>query len=354
MNNLINKSSIAEQQWIELDGAQGEGGGQILRTALTLAMLTGRAFRIRRIRAGRAKPGLLRQHLVAVQAAAEISQATVRGAEPGSQTLEFIPGAIRGGEFSFDIGSAGSTTLVAQTLIPALLFAAQPSSLCIRGGTHNGMAPPADFLREVYQPLLQRMGAQVEIDCTRYGFYPAGGGELTVKLQPVDRLQLIHLSDRGALRTLHATACVAGIPPRIAVRELEVLRDSFQLSRDTSRILELPAAWGPGNVILLRAEFEHVTDMVTAFGQKGVPAPQIAQQAATEMQEFLDSKAAVGEYLADQLLLLMAIAGEGSYTMSVLSEHTRTNAEVIRRFLPVQISFTSEAQRVVCSVHTQN
>ena len=350
MNKIVDKKPADEMTWIELDGASGEGGGQILRTALTLSMLTGQPFRIQRIRAGRAKPGLLRQHLVAVQAAAEISQATVHGAELGSQTLEFTPGVIRGGEFSFDIGSAGSTTLVAQTLIPALLFASQPSSLRIRGGTHNGMAPPADFLREVYQPLLQRMGAQTEIDCPRYGFYPAGGGELTVQVRPVDKLRAVHLKDRGVLRTLHATACVTGIPPRIAVRELEVLRDAFQLSRDTSRILELPAAWGPGNVILLRAEFEHVTEMVTAFGQKGVPAPQIAQQAAREMQEFLDSKAAVGEYLADQLLLLMAIAGEGSYTMSVLSEHTRTNAEVIRRFLPVSIQFTEEAKQLDCTV----
>jgi hypothetical protein len=164
--------------WIELEGSQGEGGGQILRTALSLSMITGIPFAIERIRAGRRKPGLLRQHLTAVQAAAAVCGAEVEGAAPGSQRLRFKPGPVRGGDYFHAIGSAGSCTLVLQTVLPALWFADGPSTLRISGGTHNPAAPPADFLIRTWQPLLLRMGVTLDIQLQRHGFYPAGGGEM--------------------------------------------------------------------------------------------------------------------------------------------------------------------------------
>lgn len=170
------------KDFLELDGAIG--GGQVLRSALSLSMLSGRPFRIINIRARRSRPGLLRQHLTAVQAAAQICSAEVQGAELGSQRLSFHPGAICGGDYRFAIGSAGSCTLVLQTLLPALLQANAPSSLQISGGTHNPLAPPADFIQQAWLPLLRRMGARVEMQLLRHGFVPAGGGEIAMQIAP--------------------------------------------------------------------------------------------------------------------------------------------------------------------------
>ena len=167
---------------IEIDGSFGEGGGQILRSSLTLSMITGRAFRIKNIRAGRAKPGLMRQHLTCVRAAAEMSGARVKGAEIGSQSLVFEPGAIKGGVYDFSIGTAGSTMLVLQTVLPALLMADAKSSVTLRGGTHNMNAPPYDFIEKAFFPVLRQMGAQVEASLKTYGFHPAGGGEVCVEI----------------------------------------------------------------------------------------------------------------------------------------------------------------------------
>ena len=176
-------------QFVQLDGAQGEGGGQILRTALTLSMITGQPFRIENIRARRAKPGLLRQHLTAVNAASEICSAEVQGAEPGSSTLRFIPNRIKGGNYLFAIGTAGSCTLVLQTILPALWFADEPSTVVITGGTHNPAAPPADFLIRAWLPLMHRMGVKMTLDLIRHGFYPAGGGEIHATVDPIEALR---------------------------------------------------------------------------------------------------------------------------------------------------------------------
>jgi hypothetical protein len=198
---------------IELDGAAGEGGGQILRSALALSMITGQPFRITRIRANRAKPGLMRQHLVAVQAAVQVSNASVTGAELGSSELSFTPGRITGGDYHFAIGSAGSCTLVLQTVVLALLYAQQPSTIRITGGTHNSMAPPVQFLQRTYLPLLARMGAQVDIELVRYGFYPAGGGEVIASVRPCKRLEPLVLMERGSPVAGYAEAFVAAFRP---------------------------------------------------------------------------------------------------------------------------------------------
>jgi RNA 3'-terminal phosphate cyclase (ATP) len=185
------KTEVVKAETIRIDGSFGEGGGQILRSSLSLSLVTGKPFRIENIRANREKPGVLRQHLTAVQAAAEVGSAEVEGASLGSKALTFVPGKIRSGEFRFAIGTAGSGTLVLQTILPALITAAGPSRIEIEGGTHNPAAPPFDFLQRSFIPLIERMGPKVKLELQRYGFYPAGGGRFVVEITPCEVLKPI-------------------------------------------------------------------------------------------------------------------------------------------------------------------
>jgi RNA 3'-terminal phosphate cyclase (ATP) len=335
---------------IELDGAAGEGGGQIVRSALALSMITGQPFRITRIRANRARPGLMRQHLVAVQAAAQVSGASVTGAELGSSELCFTPGRIKGGDYHFAIGSAGSCTLVLQTVVPALLYAQQPSTIRITGGTHNTMAPPVQFLQRSYLPLLARMGAQVDVDLVRYGFYPAGGGEVVASIQPCARLIPLALTERGNCIASYAEAFVAGLPPSVGVRELHCIGSAFAWDDAQLHMHRLPAEQGPGNAVLITLEHEYVTEVFAGFGAKAVRAEVVAQEAIHQAQAYIASGAAVGEHLADQLILPLALAGGGSFTASTISLHAQTNADVIARFLPVVIDFEQADGRNRCVV----
>ncbi|NIA00329.1 RNA 3'-terminal phosphate cyclase [Massilia sp. CCM 8734] len=335
---------------IELDGAVGEGGGQILRSALTLSMITGQAFCIKNIRAGRKKPGLLRQHLVAVQAATGISGAIVTGAQLGSQTLLFAPKAIKGGDYQFAIGSAGSCTLVLQTVMLALLHADGPSTVRISGGTHNPMAPPAQFLQRAYLPLLRKMGADINIELLRSGFYPAGGGCIVATIAPCPQLQQLTLTERGERTGGYAEGMVAGLPASIALRELECVGLGMGWSGDQLRMRGLPADQGPGNALLITLEYEYASEVFCAFGEKMVRAETVAKDAMHEARRYITSQAAVGEHLADQLMLPMALAGGGSFTADVISQHAITNAEVIGRFLPVSITLEEGEQRSTCTV----
>ena len=324
-------------EWIELDGSRGEGGGQILRTALSLSMITGIPFAIERIRAGRKKPGLLRQHLTAVQAAAAVCGAQVEGATAGSLQLRFQPGPIRGGDYAFAIGSAGSSTLVLQTVLPALWFADRPSTLRVSGGTHNPAAPPADFLIRCWQPLLQRMGVTLDIQLLRHGFYPAGGGEVLAATVPVTAWQPLHLEARGELRRTRAIGVVSGVPVDVAKREMQRAASSLGPLDEELRVL--PANEGPGNVLMVVLEYPELTELFSACGERGLAGEAVADRAAREARLFRDSGAAVGEYLADQLLLPLALAGQGSFTTPALSSHLETNCLVIEKFLPVRHVF---------------
>ncbi|WP_200919845.1 RNA 3'-terminal phosphate cyclase [Duganella sp. Leaf126] len=321
---------------IELDGAAGEGGGQILRTALSLSMITGQPFRIVDIRAGRSRPGLLRQHLVAVQAAARICGASVEDVAVGARTLTFVPGAIRGGNHAFAIGSAGSATLVLQTVLPALLFAGEASQVTVTGGTHNAMAPPSHFLARAYGRVLAAMGAEVEFALRCFGFYPAGGGELVATVQPCAGLRPLALTERGARLRGYAESFVAGVPASVAARELACIGKGMGWREAQLCCHRLPAEVGPGNVLLITLEHEHVTEVFAGFGEKIVRAETVAYRTLDCVRRYLASGAAVSEYLADQIMLLMALAGAGSFTTDVMSSHARTNAEVIARFLPVR------------------
>ena len=337
------ESDTQMSNWVTIDGSEGEGGGQLLRTALSLSLVTSTAFRIERIRAGRKKPGLLRQHLTAVHAAAQVSRARVSGAELGSHSLSFEPAEIQAGEYEFAVGTAGSATLVFQTLLPALLHVRAPSRVTIEGGTHNPAAPPFDFLAGTFLPILGRMGASVTASLERCGFYPAGGGRITFEVAACQALQHLALLHRGSTH-VRARGLVASLPESIAKRELGIVRERLGLERHQCRVESVEECVGPGNVLLIVIEGEPITEIVTGFGIKGVSAEKVASDACDEAERYLKSDVPVGSHLADQLLIPMALARGGSFRTLSPSGHTRTNAGVIRRFLDVPIAIEAEAE----------
>lgn len=333
---------------IELDGAAGEGGGQILRSALSLSICTSQAFRIKNVRANRSKPGLLRQHLTAVRAAADISSGEVEGAEIGSTQLTFRPNRVDSGRYSFSIGTAGSCTLVLQTILPPLLTASGPSEIRISGGTHNKSAPPFDFLNRAFLPLIARMGPQVQVDLVQYGFHPRGGGEIHVAVTPSKTLTPLHLMERGARTGSFAEAYIAAIPVHVAQRELDVIGKMLNWESDQLKLRGLPNDVGPGNAVSITLAHDRVTEVFTGFGEKGLSAELVARGAAQEARDYLSTTAAVGPHLADQLLLPMALSGGGSFTTSMATSHLKTNAIVIEKFLgrPIVVSAVDGIFRV--------
>lgn len=316
-----------------IDGSMGEGGGQVFRTSLSLSLLTRSPFRIVGIRTRRSKPGLLRQHLCALEAARTIGRAEVTGADIGSTEVTFRPTDLVAGDYRFATGGAGSTTLVFQTvLLPLLLGTTSPSTLSFSGGTHNPMAPPFDFLDRAFMPLLRRMGGGVDIDLHRYGFYPAGGGRFTAVISPIETLGELVLRERGEIRRTSATALVANVPSSVATRELDTLARKLGWGRETCEPMNVTNAQGSGNVVFATVESEHVTEVFTAFGERGVPAETVAERVATDVERYLRSGAAVFEHLADQLLLPMALGGGGSFLTVRPSLHTTTQIELLSLF----------------------
>jgi RNA 3'-terminal phosphate cyclase (ATP) len=321
---------------IRIDGTYGEGGGQILRTSLSLSLVTGKPFRIENIRAGREKPGLLRQHLTAVLAAAEVSGAETEGATLGSSCLTFTPGAVRSGEYRFAVGTAGSSALVFQTVLPALMLARGASKIAMEGGTHNMAAPPYEFLLRSFMPLIESMGPKVRLRFERYGFYPAGGGRFSAEIEPVATLTPFHAGERGEITSRRVIAVVANLPRHIAQREVETAASMLNWGTDTQVIESTRESSGPGNATMIEIGTANATAIFTGFGQLGVSAEKVADSAAREAREYLVSKALACEHLTDQLLLPMALAGAGSFTAVKVNLHARTNMEVIAKFLPVR------------------
>lgn len=332
---------------LEIDGSVG--GGQVLRTALSLSMITGQPFRISGIRGQRSRPGLLRQHLTAVQAAAAITGAQTKGAVLNSVELEFRPGSLSAGDYTFSIGTAGSTTLVMQTLVPALLKADGPSTLMISGGTHNPSAPPFEFIERSWLPLLRRMGATVEVDLVRHGFAPAGGGMLEVRVWP-SVLEPIRLDRREEPTGLRAHALVSATATSVGSRELDRVASRLRLDRRAMYVTEATAACGPGNVLLIESEQAGLTEVFSGTGFGRAQPDDVADEAIDHYLHWADSGAAIGHRLADQLLLPMALAGGGGFTTDRLSGHLETNAEVIRRFLSLEIEMQNSDGQVRVSV----
>lgn len=325
---------------IEINGSQGEGGGQVLRTSLALSMVTGCPFRIKNIRAGRKKPGLMRQHLTSVNAAVAVSQAKVQGNELGSLELEFSPGNVKPGNYHFSVGTAGSTTLVCQTVLPALMIAPAPSTLTLEGGTHNPLAPPFDFLERVFVPVMEKMGPEFDLKIEGYGFYPAGGGKIQIQINPQESLSPIDLTERGEIVSKKGEAFYAHLPHDVVARELKVIGKRVAISESDLSPRKISQSPGPGNMVAIIIESEQVTEVFTEFGQRGLKAERVAERVCKQALDYLHAGVPVGIHLADQLLVPMALAGGGRFKTLKPDPHTLTNIDVIQEFLDISIEVT--------------
>jgi len=335
---------------IEIDGTHGEGGGQLLRGALALAVATGRGFRIREIRKARSRPGLMRQHLTAVQAATAICDARVEGAEIGATTLVFEPGAARAGDHAFSIGTAGSCVLVLQAIVPALARLAEPSRIAVTGGTHNPLAPTFEFLRETLAPLLAAIGWTIEYKLVRHGFVPAGGGELVASIAPARPAKRLVLLERGARLAHSARAVVAHISPKIAIRELAVLEKRLNWDIAPSSIVAVDDSESPGNFVEAIVRHEQVTEVVTSIGERERSAEKVGNACADAMQRYLRATAPVGEHLLDQLLVPLALTAGGELRAIRWTPHAEAQRELLRTWFGRDIEVARREDGVYVNV----
>ena len=332
---------------IEIDGSYGEGGGQILRTCLTLSVITGQSVRIVNIRAGRKKPGLRPQHLKSVEASAKISSALVDGARIGAMEISFWPNETKAGKYHFDIGTAGATSLVLQTIFLPLSMAGtagRKSTLTITGGTHVPWSPCFHYLDWHWLFYLRKMGFDADLTLEQAGFYPQGGGRIRATLQPVDRIQPLKLTKRGRLLQIRGISAVANLPDEIAKRQrLKVVSSlGAKYPLNDIRNVQLRSRF-KGTVMLLLAEFEHSQCCYFSLGAAGKRAEVVADEAVDALEESMSTDGAIDPFLADQLLLPLAFAsGPSSLRTSKVSQHLLTNAEIIRRFLPVEININAQ------------
>ncbi len=345
---------------LHIDGSYGEGGGQILRTCLSLAAITGQAVRIDRIRAGRNKSGLAIQHLTAVRAAATICQAKVHGDSLRSMTLEFIPSCpTQSGEYTFDVtqttgaGSAGAVSLILQTILLPLALATGNSVVTLRGGTHLPWSPPILYIEQVYLPTLRQMGVQAEVQVNAWGWYPRGGGEVELRITGVggtvtSPLRGFNLLERGALQQVRGLAVVTELPSHIPQRmasRAENLLQQANLKAQVQPVRERGV--GPGAGIFLTAIYDHSRTGFGALGEIGLAAERVAQIATQELLDFDATGAPVDQFLADQLLLPSALASEASqYRVAEISTHLTTNAWVIEQFGLAKIAINEDVHMV--------
>lgn len=319
---------------IRIDGSMGEGGGQVVRSSLALSIITQQPVTIVNVRANRRpRTGLLRQHLTALRASAEICGASVEGDALKSPRVRFSPGTVRPGRYRFSVGTAGSALLVLQTILPALMMTDGDSEITLEGGTHNSKAPPFEFLEHTFLPLLRRMGPEVEVELQRPGFYPAGGGRLVARIHPSRSLQPISLLEVGERAPLRALARVAHLPRGIGHRGMLTLREHLPLEWPDTRTVEHDDALGPGSSLHVLLTCQCLTEVVTGFGTRRVSAEEVALGVVKEVQSYLGHSVPVGDYLADQLLLPLALAGGGRFRATPLSLHSTTNIAVIQRFV---------------------
>ncbi|MHC4461286.1 MAG: RNA 3'-terminal phosphate cyclase [Planctomycetota bacterium] len=328
-----------------IDGSAGEGGGQILRTSLALACITGKSLHIDNIRAARRNPGLAKQHLSCVRAVCQICGGQCRGAALRSGVLDFQPGPMQSGDFHFDIGSAGSASLVIQTVLPALFLADKPSVVTVIGGTHNPLAPPFDFLSETFLPTITTAGFKGNCKLIKHGFYPGGGGKITFDVQMWQKStdRIINFCELGKESQIHARIYTAKLPPHIAQRQRKLLLQSGLDIRNVEHV-EVTDSDGPGNCVMIRLLGGERTTVFTAFGMRGKPSQQVISEVVNLAEDFLSSRAAVDCFLADQLLIYLAITKAGSFTTNELSSHLKTNMEVIKKFLPVNFRVEQQNQ----------
>ncbi|MFZ6031411.1 MAG: RNA 3'-terminal phosphate cyclase [Chloroflexota bacterium] len=329
---------------IHIDGASGEGGGQVLRSSLTLSILTGQPVRLENIRAGRSKPGLQAQHLQAVKAAAAVCDAQVEGHGLGSQALTFAPRNVRAGNYRFDINTAGAVTLVLQTIFLPLSVASGKSSVTIGGGTHVPWSPSFHYLDWLWLPCLQQLGYNAAFTLGQAGFYPQGGGQVRAVIHPASSLQPKDWSERGALVDIRGLSGVANLDEEIARRQkLQALRTLELRCRDAKIKTESVRSPGKGTYVTLLARFEHTQACFTALGAPGKRAERVADEAAADLEAFLDGEGAIDPHLADQILLPLVLCGGASQvTTTQVTQHLLTNAAVIERFDAAQIAIEGE------------
>lgn len=325
--------------YLTIDGSMGEGGGQVLRTSLSLAAIYGINIEIINIRAGRRKPGLMRQHLTSVLAAKQVCDAQVEGAELGSQRIRFKPGQIRNGNYRFTIGTAGSTTLVCQTVLPILLQAEGQSYFCFEGGTHNGMSPSLSFLERSFLPVMQSLGLKYGLDTERLGFFPAGGGRWQLDISTSGRLNTLCVQppevDQGKHR-LHMSAYLSQLHRSIGQREIAEARRKLEAPELNADIHQVVTP-GPGNTFMLHLSHGNHESVFETTGKIGRSAERVARDAVGRLQRFVRSGAEVEEHLADQLLVPLLLAGKGGYTTTQPTPHTRTNLAVIEQLTGTRI-----------------
>lgn len=330
------------KDYVVIDGSQGEGGGQMLRTSLSLSAIYGTELKIEKIRAKRSTPGLKHQHLTCVKAVAQICSAKISGADAGSTELEFVPGAIKGGDYRFDVGTAGSVILVAQTVIPVLLKADGPSTVTITGGTHVPYAPIWEFFAETYLPQLRRMGAHVEAELASYGFYPAAGGVIRLKIQPFDPALMgrrFELTDLGAYKGGKAVGVVSNLPVPIAKDEVYIIANKLANLKLKPEVREV-ASSGPGNYCYAQLDYEKGSVVFSGIGTYARSRRAVGNEVVSNVREFLSAGKACEKHLADQLLVPLSLfAGyndeDGLNWKLVLqkeTQHYKTNQDVIGKF----------------------
>ena len=344
----LNEAFMLKRKGISIDGRHGEGGGQILRTALTLSSLLNVPVKIDHIRGNRSKPGLRPQHLVTVNGLATITGARVDGAKIDSTELLFEPEGVRPGSYCFNIRTAGSTGLVLQALIPVLLFGGKGSSVHISGGTHVPWSPPFHYLQSVFLPALKDMGGKVCLEILKWGWHPKGGGEVRAFVRPARGLKAIQYLHRGNLMYVHVLSAASNLPIHVAERQRDRALTRFECLGITPRaqIENVPSA-GQGSALFLAAQFEAVAAGFTSLGKKGKRAEAVADEACDLLIGFLNGDKVLDRHLADQLVLYMALAGGYSaFLTEKVTEHLLTNIWVIEQFLPVVFEVEEEAGKI--------
>jgi len=333
---------------IEIDGNYGEGGGQILRTALSLSCLYKKPFRIVNIRKGRKRSGLMPQHLLSVRAAQLLSSAEVEGDDTGSTELSFSPHEIKGGDFFFDIGTAGSTSLVLQTLIPALVFLEGKNSVILKGGTHVPYSPSFHYLEGVFIQVLKRLGIDIQLTIESYGFYPKGGGEIRAEIFPAKEIKPLRVIERGMMSGLRGYSGVGNLPLSIAERQRNAL-----LERIHSQIKDLRcpvdiellnvSTPGQGTFIFLQSELKHSMAGFTSLGERGKRAETVGEEAAREFINYYHSDAVFDQHLPDQIALYLSMCNkESEFTTSCITQHLMTNLWAISLFHEFHYSIEGE------------
>lgn len=337
---------------LTIDGSYGEGGGQILRSALSLSALLGQPVRLEKIRVRRRRPGLRPQHLTAVRALAQVCDAELEGDALDSRTLTFVPRCSpQAGDYHFDVldaakgGSAGAVSLILQAVLLPLALAESDSTITLEGGTHVAWSPPIHYLQEIYLPTLARLGVRAAVQLERWGWYPQGGGRVTCRLEGLDApatirpLSPLRLTERRGLRRITGFSATSNLPAHIGRRQrdraVKLLRSHG--FKPEIEIVDAPSP-GPGTCVFLRAEFKGAVAGFTGYGRLRKPAEKVAEEAGRAFLAYQRSGGAVDRYLADQLILPLALAsGESCFTSGKVTDHLRTNAWLVEQFLPVRV-----------------